>query len=238
MNSFGEASVIIAEKLSTRLLGVLAAGRRTTGVHVVQVAKFARRRAGRIFFPIAVLGMAAFSMPASATLLTFNFSGTVIENSAGLLFSGKSVGDTYSGSFTVNNPPTASYSGAGVEVYNSGFTLEIEGFNTFVFQVEYSYDNPSVPDGIEIFFNSGGALTLRSSADIFTSAAFPTSFDFSDFDDIAQVNLADPSGISPNVDRGSITASVETVALPEPGALAVLCLGLAGLGFTRCNRAA
>jgi len=238
MRSLGEASVIIAQKLSTRLLGVLAARLRTTGVDGAPIRKVARCRAGSTFLSIALLGMAAFSMPASATPLTFNFTGIVIENSAGLLFTGKSVGDTYSGSFTVDNPPTASFSGTGVEVYNSGFTLEIEGFNAFVFQVEYSYDNPSVPDGIEIYFNSGGALTLRSSADIFTSAAFPTNFNFSDFDDIAQVNLADPSNISPNVDRGSITAPVEPVALAETGTLAVLCLGLVGLGLARRNRAA
>ena len=229
---------MISETHSIRRPRGLAAGLRAAGMDAARIGKIARRGAGGIFLAVAVLGMAAFGTPASATLLTFNFSGTVIENSAGLLFAGKSVGDTYSGSFTVDHPPTASYSGAGVEVYDYGFTLQIEGFVATVFQVEYSYDNPSVPDGIEIFFNSGGALTLRSSADIFTSAAFPTSFDFSDFDDIAWVNLADPSGLSPNIDRGSIAPSGETVALAEPGALAVLCLGLAGLGLARRNRAA
>ena len=230
--------MIIAERLSIRRLGALAARPHATGIDAAPVRKSARRRAGSIFLSIALLGMAAFSMPASATPLTFNFSGIVIDNSAGLLFSGKSIGDTYSGSFTVDNPPTASYSGTGIEVYDYGFALEIEGFTATVFQVEYSYNNPSVPDGIEIYFNSGGALTLRSSADIFTSAAFPTSFDFSDFDDIAGINVQDPLGISPNVDRGSINTSGETVAMPEPGALTVLCLGLAGLGFARRKRAA
>lgn len=238
MNSLGEASVIISERHSLPRPGARAARLRATGIGAAPIGKIGRRWAGSVFLSIALLGMAAFSMPASATPLTFNFSGIVIDNSAGLLFSGKSIGDTYSGSFTVDNPPTASYSGTGVEVYDYGFTLEIEGFTATVFQVEYSYDNPSVPDGIAIYFNSGGALTLRSSADIYTSAAFPTSFDFSDFDDIAGINVADPLGISPNVDRGSINTSGETVAMPEPGALAVLCLGLAGLGFARRKRTA
>lgn len=225
--------MVIPERHSIGRLGILAARLRAAGIDVAPVGKTAGRRAGSIFLSVALLGMTAFGMPAAATLLTFNFSGIVLENSAGILFPGKSVGDTYSGSFTVDNPPTAIYSGAGVEVYDFGFNLKIEGFDAHVFQVEYSYDNPSVLDGIEIYFNSGGALSLRSSADIYTSAVFPTNFNFSDFDVFALVNLADPSGLSPNIDRGSITASVETVAMPEPGALAVLCLGVAGLGFAR-----
>ena len=185
---------------------------------------------------IGVLTGLVFALSASAvkaTFITYDFGGAIISNNDGTLFPGKSVGDSYSGSFTLDTDAakTGDFPAVGSSTY-SGTTmaLSIEGTSYVVNSLTVWADNSKVDEGIQLSFGpsgSSGNLSLRSSADIFADTSIPTSLDLSVFDEDASVKYFTAEK---DVDAGTITS---LSSVPEPTTLALLSLGLAGLGFTR-----
>lgn len=155
--------------------------------------------------------------------LTFNFSGHVGYNQLGTLFAGKSIGDAYSGSFTVDPNAAILNTSANAATYDgSTFDLTVEGVSHNV--TEFRVWNSSPPGGgVQFSFDDGngpGFLALRSTSDLYASTDVPTSFDITDFDSHARVQqLIDCDLLSA---EGSID---EIKFIPEPLSIALLGIG-------------
>lgn len=193
---------------------------------------------------LAIGGSLAFTSTASASTITFDFSGTVLDDSFGQLFPGKAVGDTYTGSFTVDTSAAMTYHSNPFAAFDpTNFAVSIEGTSYTVTHFYLWYGPVSIyhppADGFEIGFDipypgsSGGYLMLRSSNDAYlTGPTIPSNFNLADFDMLAQVQAISPYNQynSYSYDRGSITAMTP---VPEPGTLVLLGAGLGAVAARR-----
>jgi hypothetical protein len=188
------------------------------------------RRGVRAACVAAALLWIATPVPAGAALLTFDFTGTVQLNERGILFPAKNVGDSYSGSFTLDTNALQTFLNPG------GTTADYTGaFNVTIESVPYSVTRFTVfsggSDGFEFGFGSGSnVLTLRSSADIYSSPAVPTEVDLAEMDALARVESVSSTPFPAfTFDRGSITALTERVLqqVPEPATALLLGAGFA-----------
>ncbi len=179
---------------------------------------------------LSILSVIAIAASVNAAPLTFNFSGVVQDNALGALFPGKSVGDTYSGSFTVDptasvvssTPAAANYDGSFFDVTIEGRSYEVHVFNVW---------SGIYADGVEFdfFFAPGetGFLSLRSTANIYDTPDVPTSYDANDFDELAQIHAS----ICPSCSL-SYRSSVDTISVhasPEPNTFILVTLGILGM---------
>ena len=189
---------------------------------------------------IALLSALLFvATSAHAAVITYNFSGTVTEVNSGLLFAGKNVGDSFSGTFSFNDPPAfLSANGPGSNRYQGAdFSLAIDGTDYAVSTATYWFNLSA--DGIELSFGSGslqGFLALRSNADIYSSPNFPVDLNLSDFDLLSQVQVFDASSEDFAFDTGQFTSLENANAVPAPAAAGLL-MAFLGLGAARRRRA-
>ena len=128
------------------------------------------RGVGLMAVVLALLGLAG---PADATLLVYNFSGTVQSNGLGILFPGKNVGDPFSGSFTLDTGANQVVPNGNSVVYPpGGFNLTVDATTFALSAVQVWSGGPAIvsaPDGFEMGFVSqtySGFLSFRSSSDI------------------------------------------------------------------------
>jgi hypothetical protein len=143
---------------------------------------------------------------AQAAVVTYSFGGSVTDNSLGTLFPGLLVGESYTGTFTLDEDATPILVNPGSSSYDpTNFEVTIEGtsYNVTTFTVWSS----GPPDGFEFSIDFGGNafgfLSLRATADIYSSPSVPTSVNISDFDVLARVSALDIDSIE---DSGSITS--------------------------------
>jgi hypothetical protein len=180
---------------------------------------------------IALMLVALSSSTAISAPMTFNFSGIVEDNTERWLYLGKSIGDHYSGTFTVD--PGASVA----DDYGDIRTYEGSYFGVTVEGVLYPVERFTVwPTGVEFMLvvgNNGAFLSLRSVAPIYSSPDVPTSYNINDFDDLSQVAVFDFGG-GWDEDRGSILAI--SAPAPEPNACAMLIAGIAAFSHARSRR--
>ncbi len=173
----------------------------------------------------------AISHDATAPL-TFNFSGIVGNNQLGTLFPGKSIGESYNGSFTVDPAATVTFTAPDAAVYDgSFFDITIEGtpYDVTNFRV-WSSSPPG--GGVQISFDVGGEtafIALRSTSALYGNADVPTSFDIADFDSIASTQQHFSCDFSLR-DAGSIDAISPA---PEPTTAVLAALGLLGITCRR-----
>jgi hypothetical protein len=155
---------------------------------------------------------------ANAMPMAFNFSGIVQDNSGRALFPGKSIGDSYAGTFTVdpNAPVLQDYGTA--RNYDGDFfsvTVEDTSYSILVFNVWLNGVEFDIKVGSEFAF-----LSLRSTTNLYANPDVPTSYDIGEFDELASIRLPDP----PNGDdHGSILAISSVV--PEPASVVLFAFG-------------
>lgn len=174
---------------------------------------------------LALIGL-TLSLGANAATLSFDFTGTVSVDELGYLFPAKAVGDSFSGSFTVDTG-AALISGDGV-IYGN---YDSSNFNVTLDGTEYAVDRFSVwKTGVEFSWyapDAEGYLSLRSLNDIYTDASVPTDYQISSFDSLASINAASFSeGF--RFEDGEIT-SISPSAVPIPAAAWLFGSALMGL---------
>lgn len=159
----------------------------------------------RFLLTVAVCYSPFAGVPAACAPLSFEFSGYVDDNSAGVLFFNKSIGGQYKGRFTVDpdaplvlsDDQSTSYNSNYFDIRLEGRSYKVDSFNVF---------NAS-EDGVKFqFFNTQGSLILRSTKGLYSNRNVPTAYTAADFDAIAEIR-AEQGGWYPSlsVDKGSIT---------------------------------
>ena len=155
----------------------------------------------------------------------------------GELFPGLSVGEAYTGTFSVDPDATVVRDfGTAADYDGSFFGLTIEGNSYSV--LDFNVWSTGF-DGVEFDFvvptasgNSIGFLSLRSTADLYSSPDVPTSYDFANFDQLARVSVRDfdNAPFEDVSDRGSV---IGIAAIPEPSGALLSLVGIVAIGFRR-----
>ncbi|MDP6345982.1 MAG: hypothetical protein QF578_07795 [Alphaproteobacteria bacterium] len=176
--------------------------------------------------------------PARAALKTFDFSGTVTHEALFALFPSKVVGDSYSGSFTLDTDATLtslSTPGDGaVATYVGNFGMTIEGASYAVSSARVQ-TRSLASDGIQLNFAVGanfGQLKLFGfgfffAGDYSVPASLPP---IAEFDHTAAVFAFNASN---TFDIASITGLSGPTAIPAPGGLPLVALGLIAIAMVR-----
>ena len=179
---------------------------------------------------IAVVVLAAPT--ASADLDHYPISGTITRTKLGILFPGKSVGETFQGSFTIDTNAMLQSTGNGGTLgnYTGAFAVVIEGISYPVSVLSVWSSGPAgIDDGFELSFSGGSALigflSLRSHQELYAVPMVPTMVDLMQMDALARVSLL---GSSPLFE--SDTGEIEF--LPEAGSSLSCLAALAALAAT------
>lgn len=203
----------------------------------------ASARFGSGFVPV-LLSLAALlaapSKDARAEGMRYRFAGTITSASLGALFPGKSVGQHYHGTFTIDPAAelVALENQNTVATWEGAFGVSIDGVSLDADFLRVWSDGPTgIDDGFELPFvagGQGGYLSLRSSEQLYLFPLIPTSVDLADMDTVASVGASDFSPTPPfEEDRATITF------VPEPeraaGLTATMAL-LACSGYARGRR--
>ena len=198
----------------------------------------ATRRAppSRVLLRLAIaagLSVAIATTPwtASAGLDHYAISGTITSAEIGLLFPGKSIGETFQGRFTLdtNAMLDGTADGGKQAFYSGGFSVVIEGITyPGIGLVVWSSGPAGIDDGLEIAFDAGGKsgfLSLRSNQDLYTAPTIPTTIDLMQMDVLSSVSVSG-SFPSSDLDEGEIEF------LPEAGAAVSALAAIAALVAT------
>jgi hypothetical protein len=167
-----------------------------------------------------------------ADLDTYVFEGVIQEADVGTLFGSKLPGQTFDGSFTLDTTATLTAIGdsGNYTTWSGGFAVVVEGVSHPVVNVAVWSSGPGgAADGFELAYmvdGETGYVSLRSSSDIYTLAAVPTTVDLADMDEIANVRIASDFPV-PASDEGQLTF------LPEPECAS---LGIAAAATVACLR--
>jgi hypothetical protein len=167
---------------------------------------------------------------ASARLDQYVISGTITSAELGLLFPGKSIGETFQGSFTLDtNAMLEGTSDGGKQAFYSGeFSVVIDGLTYPGFALLVWSSGPAgIDDGFEISFltdDGTGFLSLRSNQDLYTAPTVPTMIDLMQMDELSLVSLHDLD--THKSDEGEIEF------LPEAGASVSALAAIAALVAT------
>jgi hypothetical protein len=216
---------------------------------------FAARNIGRTTrrLAIAVLSLAvmlpAFSSTSHAAPITFAYEGIVDSTTGGAVFDafqGETLRIQYTyDSDAIDNNPVANqgaYAGISLAVSVTGGYAATLGFDLTTVDDAVADDfaitsNSALPgphqtiDGLDL---TGFLLTITAiPATMFTDDSLPLFQPFPNLLSTMVLTFSDGGANS-----GTIQANTVTVAdvVPEPGALVIFSLGLAGLGFTRRRR--
>ena len=173
--------------------------------------------------------------PAShAEVDTYAFEGVIATVDLGILFGGKMVGQTFSGTFTIDSGAMLTFVGGGGQATNwkGGFEVVVEG-------IAYPVDVFTVFSGSSLYeqgflfqFSAGNesaALSMRSSSHIYDQPLLPTSVILADMDleSLVIVSVFEPAFAS---DQGEITF------LPEVGPTALATVAAGTLATLRSRR--
>lgn len=188
----------------------------------------------------AVPVLAALSSPATAALLTYDFEGVIDVADASTVFFGKGVGDTFTGSFTLDTDASVMTSLPVAKIYSGAFALSIDGAPLDSVELAVFDDTPGGDDlalydpftGISLDFHDSTGTAL-SGLGVPTTPLILGDWDyirivytfFGAFDVIEDIGSLT-----------SLTLQQSGTGVPAPGALALLSLGLFGLGV-RCRAA-
>lgn len=187
---------------------------------------------------IATATTFTLAAPASAALITYDFTGTVVNSSFGVLFAGKTPGDNFDASFTIDTDATVRTGHATTKLYDGAFDVTVEGIS-FTPNFVQVLGNGNVD---AIIFHLGiaggsGSLRLISNASgaqfINTNLDLPISLPPLSTITSAYIH-ADHYDNSSIFDQATLTSlSLQESAVPTPGTLALLGFGLFGLSVRR-----